>query len=221
MSSRSSSTDRVWARLAPVIALAVALAVPRGARADGIDGLYLTESFGVASAGGRFSSMLGTPLHLRLAAGVRVGNAAIEPWILSDLQTDRDGATLGIAGGDPRPGAADINSWGVDFKYIIPLERHVSLFARGGPMVSDGTGALAGYHGRGIGAAAGAQLTGKVRALGFLWAPLFFLDRGPMVTGALLIDAGYDFTFLRMSGGPPVHARIAHVSLGFAIGTAF
>jgi hypothetical protein len=221
MSSRSSSTSRPGARLAQAAAVAAALAVPAGARAEGIDGLYLTESFGVASAGGRFSSMLGTPLHLRLAAGVRVGNAAIEPWILSDLQTDRDGATLGIAGGDPRPGAADINSWGVDFKYIVPLERHVSLFARGGPMVSDGTGALAGYHGRGIGAAAGAQLTGKVRALGFLWAPLFFVDRGPMVTGALLIDAGYDFSFLRMSGGPPVHARIAHASVGFAVGSAF
>ena len=214
MSSRSSSISRA-------LAVAAALAAPGGARADKIDGLYLTESFGVASASGRFSSMIGTPLHLRLAAGVRVGNAAIEPWILSDLQTDRDGATLGIAGGDPRPGAADINSWGVDFKYIIPLERHVSLFARGGPMVSDGTGALAGYHGRGIGAAAGAQLTGKVRALGFLWAPLFFLDRGPMVTGALLIDAGYDFSFLRMAGAPPIHARIAHASVSFAIGSAF
>ena len=52
-------------------------------------------------------------------------------------------------------------------------------------MASDGTGALAGYHGRGIGAAAGAQLTAKVRALGFLWAPLFFIDRGPMLTRSL------------------------------------
>jgi hypothetical protein len=221
MPSRSSSIDLPGRRLAQRVALAAALAVPAGARAEGIDGVYLTESFGVASAGGRFSSMLGTPLHLRLAAGVRVGNAAIEPWILSDLQTDREGATLGIAGGDPRPGAADVNSWGVDFKYIVPLESHVSLFARGGPMVSNGTGALAGYHGRGIGAAAGAQLTGKVRALGFLWAPLFFVARGPMATGALLIDAGYDFTFLRMPGGPAVNARIAHVSVGFGIGSAF
>jgi hypothetical protein len=221
MSSRSSSTSHPGARLAQAAVVAAALAVPATTRAEGIDGLYLTESFGVASAGGRFSSMLGTPLHLRLAAGVRVGNVAIEPWILSDLQTDRDGATLGIAGGDPRPGAADVNSWGVDFKYIVPLERHVSLFARGGPLVSDGTGALAGYHGRGIGAAAGAQLTGKVRALGFLWAPLFFVKRGPMATGALLIDAGYDFTFLRMAGAPPVNARIAHISVGFAIGSAF
>ena len=221
MSSRVSSTS---ARVRVALASVALAALPAGARADrqeGIDGLYLTESFGVASASGKFSSMLGTPLHLRLAAGLRLGNAAVEPWILSDLQTDRDGATLGLAGGDPRPGAADVNSWGVDFKYIVPLERHVSLFARGGPMVSDGTGTLAGYHGRGIGAAAGAQVTGKVRALGFLWAPLFFVDRGPMLTGALLIDAGYDFYFLRMPGGPPVDARIAHVSVGFAVGSAF
>src|SRR5438128_2382925 len=114
MSSRSSSTS---ARMLAAVVVAAALAAD--ARAEGIDGLYLTESFGVASAGGRFSSMIGTPLHLRLAAGVRLGSAAIEPWILSDLQTDRDGATLGIAGGEPRPGAADVNSWGVDFKYIV------------------------------------------------------------------------------------------------------
>ena len=220
MSSRSSSTS-ARVRLACAVTGVAVVMLPAGVRADGIDGLYLSESFGVASAAGKFSSMLGTPLHLRLAAGLRVGNVAIEPWILSDLQTHRDGATLGIAGGDPRPGAADVNSMGLDAKYIVPLERHVSLFARGGPMVSDGTGALAGYHGRGIGAAAGAQLTGKVRALGFLWAPLFFVDRGPMLTGALLIDAGYDFTFLRMADGPAVNARIAHVSVGFGVGSAF
>ena len=208
MPSRSSSTS---------VAL-VALAVTGGvARADGA---YLTESFGVASGSG-FAGMLGTPLHLRLAIGMRLGNVAIEPWIVSDLQTERDGAILGLAGGEPRPGTADVNSMGLDARYIVALHDHVAVFARGGPMVSDGTGALAGYHGRGVGAAAGAQLTGKVRALGFLWAPLFFVKRGPMLTGALLVDAGYDFVFLRMPGAPVVDARIGHVSVGFAVGSAF
>jgi hypothetical protein len=218
MSSRSSSTS-VRSRLA-CAAAAILTAFTAGDAHAG-DGAYITESFGVATASGRSSGMIGTPLHLRLAIGMRLGNVAIEPWILSDLQTDRDGATLGIVGGDPRPGAADVNSMGLDAKYIVALDRHVAMFARGGPLVSDGTGALAGYHGRGLGVAAGAQLTGKVRALGFLWAPLFFLERGPMMTGALFVDAGYDFYFLRMSGAPAVDARVGHISLGFAFGSAF
>ena len=92
MPSRSSST-----RFAALAALALAGGVARA------DGAYLTESFGVASGNG-FGGMLGTPLHLRLAIGMRLGNFAIEPWIVSDLQTERDGAILGLAGGDPRPG---------------------------------------------------------------------------------------------------------------------
>jgi hypothetical protein len=201
--------------------LAIAVLAGAGAGAARADGAYVTESFGVATSSGFASGMIGTPLHLRVAIGMRLGNIAIEPWILSDLQTDRDGAILGLAGGDPRPGTADINSMGLDARYIVPVHAHVALFARGGPMVSDGTGALAGYHGRGLGAAVGAQLSGKVRALGFLWAPLFFVKRGPMVTGALLIDAGYDFIFLRMPGAPSIDARIGHVSVGFAVGSAF
>jgi hypothetical protein len=220
MSTRDSSAERsgrAGRRIRTLAAIAT-LALGGAARADGA---YVTESFGVASGSGFAPGMLGTPLHLRLAIGMRLGNIAIEPWILSDLQTERDGAILGFAGGDPRPGTADVNSMGLDARYIVPVHDHVGLFARGGPMVSDGTGALAGYHGRGLGMAAGAQLSGKVRALGFLWAPLFFVKRGPMVTGALLVDAGYDFVFLRMSGAPPIDARIGHVSVGFAVGSAF
>jgi hypothetical protein len=220
MSTRNTITERrerVGRWLAAIVAIAV-LAVGGAARADGA---YVTESFGVASGSGLPAGMLGTPLHLRLAIGMRLGNIAIEPWILSDLQIDRDGAILGFAGGDPQPGRADLNSMGLDVRYIVPVRDHVSLFARGGPMVTDGTGALTGYHGRGVGAAVGAQLSGKVRALGFLWAPLFFVKRGPMVTGALLVDAGYDFLFLRMPGAPSIDARIGHVSVGFAIGSAF
>ena len=41
-----------------------------------------------------------------------------------------------------------------------------------------------------------------------------------MVTGALFLDAGYDFYALR---GPRagIDARVGHVSVGFAIGSAF
>jgi hypothetical protein len=185
------------------------------------DGAYVTESFGVATGRGRLARVIGSPMHLRIAFGMRLGQLAIEPWILSDQQTDRVGAFKGLIGGDPAPGTADLNAMGLDAKYIVPVDDRIEVFVRGGPLVADGNGALDGFHGRGLGVAGGAQISGKVRALGFLWSPLFFLKRGPMVTGALVLDAGYDFYFLRGPAGGAIDARIGHVSIGFAIGTAF
>lgn len=160
-------------------------------------------------------------MHLRIGFGMRLGDFAVEPWILQDLQTDRVGAFKGLIGGKPAPGTADLNVMGIDAKYIVPLDDKLEVFVRGGPLVGEGAGALDGYRGRGLGFAAGAQLSGKVRALGFLWSPLFFLKRGPLVTGALFMDAGYDFYWLRGPGGAAMDARVGHVSVGFAIGTAF
>ena len=195
-----------------------ALAAAAPARADGA---YVDESFGVASAHGKLAGVLGNPLHLRFAVGMRIGAFAIEPWFLSDLQTSRVGAFKGIVGGAPAPGSADLTSLGIDLKYIVPLDDHLAAYARGGPLAADANGALAGYAGRGLGFAGGVQLTGQVRALGFLWSPLFFLKRGPMVTGSLFLDAGYDFYFLRAHAGEPINARLGHVNVGFAIGSAF
>jgi hypothetical protein len=189
------------------------------ARAE--DGAYVAESFGVATGRGAVAHMLGSPLHLRIGLGMRLGHLAIEPWIQQDLQTDRVGAFKGLVGGEPADGTADLNTMGLDAKYIVALDRRLEVFVRGGPLVADGAGALAGFHGRGVGLAGGAQLSGKVRALGFLWSPLFFLKRGPMVTGALFLDAGYDFYFLRAAGGRALDARVGHVSVGFAVGSAF
>jgi len=207
----------------PVVAagLVAALTVMATTASHAGNGLYVAESFGAGAANGPLQRVVGGALHVRIGLGMRLGNFAIEPWIASDLQTQRDGGFRGLIGGDPSSGSADIELKGLDAKYIIPLDSHIDVFVRGGPLLADGNGALAGYHGPGVGIAGGAQLSGRVRALGFLWAPLFFLDRGPMVTGALFLDAGYDATFLRMSGGPPLNAGIAHVSIGFAIGTGF
>ncbi len=207
-----------------VIALAwCCAALP--ARADSDDrvttGAYVAESFGVASSHGTLGRMLGSPLHLRFGVGLRLGHWAVEPWFLSDLQTDRVGAFLGRVGGDPAAGSADLPSMGIDVKYIEPIDRHLEVFVRGGPLTAEANGAMAGYAGRGLGFGAGAQLTGKVRALGFLWSPLFFLKRGPLVTGSLFLDAGYDFYFLRGDGAPAINSRVGHVSLGFAVGSAF
>jgi hypothetical protein len=185
------------------------------------DGLYFTESFGVAMGRGELAPHMGNPMHLRVAVGGRLGNFALEPWVTSDLQTDRVGAWKGIVGGDPAEGSADLATYGVDAKYIFPIDVHLSSYVRAGASIVDGLGSLEGYSGRGLGFGGGFQISGKVRALGFLWAPLFFLNRGPKITGAIYLDQGYDFYRLRMAGAPTIHAHVGHVSVGFAVGSSF
>lgn len=205
-------------RLAWVIASVVAGSVAT-ARAD--DGFYAEQTVGVARGHGKLAGPVGTTFHSRLGIGMRLGDFAIEPWLGSSMQLDRTGAFHGLLGGEPAEGKADLSAIGLDAKYIHALDHRLAMFVRAGPLVAEGTGALAGYRGRGIGMGGGMQLTGKVRALGFLWAPLFFTKRGPMVTGALFLDVGYDATFLRSTGRPPIDDGVAHLSLGFAMGTKF
>jgi hypothetical protein len=205
------------------VAIAAVLAMTVPARADGI---YFSESFGVGRARGDFEPIVRNAIHTRFAIGARVRWLAIEPWVTADLQTDRDGAWRGLVGGEPAAGLADVESYGIAVKLIGPLYRgpsgeRLEAYVRGGPFLAGGTGMLEGADGQGLAVAAGFQLTGKVRALGFLWAPLFFVKKGPMVTGALFLDQGYDFYRMRAADGSHLTARIGHVSVGFAIGSSF
>jgi len=200
---------------------ASALAVLASAAVHADTGVYIGESIGVGLSRDELAGVIGQPMHIRVMAGVRLGNVAIEPWILGDLQQDRDGAWRGIVGGEPAMGSADLEHYGIDGKYILPLDARLSAYVRGGPSIVAANGALEGYRGYGFGVAGGLQLSGRVRALGFLWSPLFFLNKGPKVTGALFLDQGWDFFRLRKPGAPPIHSRIGHVSVGFAVGSAF
>ncbi len=199
-----------------LVASVIAVAAP--ARADGV---FFEESFGVANARGPLASTVAAPLHLRVGIGMRIGDFALEPWVVADQQLDRVHAWKGVVGGDPKPGAADLEAYGLDAKYIVALDHRFSVFARTGPLAADGNGALMGYTGRGFGFAGGAQITGRVRALGFLFSPLFFVPKGPFVTGSLFLDAGYDFYWLRGPGGDAITAHVGHVSVGFGVGSDF
>ena len=198
-----------------------ALILIASAAAHADTGVYIGESIGVGLPRGDLAGVVGQPLHIRVMAGVRFGNVAIEPWVLTDLQQDRDGAWRGVIGGEPAMGSADITHYGIDGKYILPLDPRLSAYVRGGPSIVEANGALEGYRGYGFGVGGGFQVSGRVRALGFLWSPLFFLNKGPKVTGALFLDQGWDFIRLRKAGEPPINSRIGHVSVGFAVGSGF
>ena len=183
------------------------------------DGYYYEQSYGISSA--RDSAMgTGTALRLRLGFGVRVGNVSLEPWFAGDLTFDRIGDTYGI-GGDPAMGRADLTNVGFDARYTDSIGHGLSIYVRGGPRIGGGTGVLARYSGPGIGAGTGVQLSGTVRLLGFLWAPLFWVHKGPVVTGALFLDEGVDYYHLTAGTSATIDAPIVSTNIGFAIGQDF
>ena len=187
------------------------------------DGYFYEQSYGISSA--RTNAMgTGTALRLRLGFGVRVGDVSLEPWFAGDLTFDRVGDTYGI-GGDPAMGRADLTNVGFDAKYSDSIGHGLSIYVRGGPRIGGGTGVLARYSGPGIGAGTGIQLTGTVRLLGFLWAPLFWVKKGPKVTGALFLDEGVDYYHLTAGTDAPttttIDAPIVSTNIGFAIGQDF
>jgi hypothetical protein len=185
-------------------------------------GFYFEETGGLSLSHGRLGDYVDGVLHIRVGVGWRHGNLAIEPWLAADLDGDRDGSILGV-GGKPAAGGADLSSYGADAKYLHRLWRGLEVYGRAGPLYASGTGALATYGGFGFGGGGGIQLTGSVRALGFLFVPLFWSNRGPLVTGGIFIDEGVDWYALHDSTDrmPEISSRVGHLSAGFAIGSSF
>jgi hypothetical protein len=186
------------------------------------DGIYFTESFGGFKAKDEVAPYLPGGVAFRLTGGLRQKNLAVEAWIGAAI------ADNGYTQEGPRPlrdprlePFTSLTMYGLDVKFLNPVSKHVELYLRGSMSAAIGEGALEGWAGRGLGLGAGAQLKGKVRALGFLWAPLFFTGIGPKVTGALWIDQGYDF--YRLHGPTPtaIDAQLTQIRVGFAIGSDF
>ena len=202
----------------------VAVAV-LGAHAAHAQGVYFAESFGVGRARGDLEPTVGNAIQSQLIVGARVQWLALEAWVMSNMQTDRVGAFKGFAGGEPVEGRADLGAYGFSLRAYLPLHRTANEvlegYVRGGAGIVEGSGALDGYRGPMAGASAGIQLRGRVRALGFLWAPLFFVKKGPKVTGTLFLDQGWDFVRLSKQQMPTIDARVGHVTIGFSIGSKF
>jgi hypothetical protein len=194
------------------------------ARAD--EGVYFSQSLGVAQAKGPLQDTVGNAIESRLALGARIRWLAVEGWAMSNVQTDRDGGLKGFLGGEPADGRADLEAYGFAIRAIAPLYRSangetIEGYVRLSPGIVSGTGMLENYRGMGLGASAGVQLTGKVRALGFLWAPFLFMKKGPKITGSLFLDQGIDVVRLERNDARTLHARVAHISIGFALGSHF
>ena len=86
---------------------------------------------------------------------------------------------------------------------------------------ASGLGALDGYRGFGVGAATGVQFTNRVRALGFLFSPLFFFDYGPKIMASAFVDANVDWYWLSTGGMPPRSMPLVGVTIGIGAGSHF
>ncbi len=199
-----------------LVAASVLVAAPAHA-----DGYYYTESVGFSTARGRDASPLAASLHTRAGLGYRLGAFSLEPWVEADLTFDRDGSTLELFGGSPAMGRADLAGFGLDARYSEPLGAGFQAYVRAGPRYATAAGALNGFSGFGFGTGTGVALVGRVRVLGFLFAPLFFTTKGPKVLGALFVDEGVDVFALHGPAMQTFSTPVIATSLGFAVGTAF
>lgn len=204
----------------PILAFAtLAVTASESARADGF---FYQQSYGVSSARGDDAGVIGESLQLRIGLGWRWGALQVGPTFYGHMALFRDNDFYGI-GGDPKPGDSDIEVAGLDARWNARLVDHVSIYLRGGPRYANGTaGVLDGAHGWGFGAGTGVALTGKVRALGFLFLPMFWSKKGPMITASAFID--HNVEWYRMNGGTnqmDVSLPIVGTSIGFGAGSFF
>lgn len=207
------------ALLVSMIMRAAVLTIAMISQTAHADGVYYSQTLGIGQ-----SSTFGRPLQTRAALGARVRFLSIESFISSDTQLSRDGATMfGFLGGEPHM-RSDLDSYGIALRGMLPLrvtpKATLEGYARVGAGLASANGVLEGYDGHTFNGAVGFQLRGKVRALGFAWGPLFLLDRGPRVTGALFVEQSLDLVTLH-HGADQMRTALSHTTLGFAVGSSF
>ena len=206
-------------RLAPASLLAlVGLTVASApARADGT---YFSMGFGPGEVSDELGDYVRDTFHGRFALGHRIGHVAVEGYVGFEGDDDLDS-----------PYAYSSTRLGVDARYVLPLSKGLQVYVRGGlskvgatlSSYGDGRYAERDFEGRGLAGGAGVQLRGKVRALGFLYWPLFFVPAGPKVNAALFVDHGVEFDRLHAVTGPErsIDARFTRLTIGFNVGADF
>ena len=211
----------------------VALVTVLGTASAAADGIYVSEAVGGTTIKNDLGQKMGDGLRIRFALGYRLNKSwAIEGFLAGDISTTSyiaepvAAARCDCATPTPEPHGvygSSVTTVGVDVKYLRPLSDNFEVYLRG----SLGKGYLdaSDYSGRGFGVGAGAQVKGKVRALGFLFWPLFFVPYGPKVTAALFVDTGADFYRLHRHGEldnpDAIDGSFNRLTIGWAVGADF
>lgn len=198
-----------------------ALALVLVASSAHADGFYYSQSYGISSARGDGADGLGKSLQLRIALGWRFDALTVGPLLSGNLAVERDDAYFGFVGGVPTMGDSDLKVYGFDARYHATIRDNLVMYVRGGPRYASADGALDGYSGFGVGGGTGIQLTGRVRALGFLFAPMFFMKKGPLITASVFLDESVEWYSLAASDMPTLSVPIVGTSIGIAAGSHF
>jgi hypothetical protein len=214
-----------------VLAIALLALATQTAAADGV---YFTESFGGTDVKDELAPYMSSAFRIRIAAGYRKNNLALELWFAGGVNTSADSygsdglgyevttpdgyKGTGYYGDYTQDSSTDFTSYGLDAKWLHPVAPNLDVYIRGG--MSKGYADGLDAEGRGLGIGAGAQLKGKVPALGFLFWPFFFTNFGPKVTAAAFVDTTYEF--YRLHGATrTTDAQLSHLTVGFAVGSDF
>lgn len=132
---------------------------------------------------------------------------------------------MGRGGGMLDGEYASLLGWGLRAKRFVPLNPHFQLYGRAGVtenLLADRPGPnLAGF---GVEYGAGAMASMRVRALGFLFWPAFFMGVGPKVNLSLWADLGGEVGNLHSGHGRSPESynyRTTSASYGLKIGGRF
>ena len=202
--------------LAAVTATIASLASLSPARADGT---YFSLGFGPGEISDELGQYATDSFGAKIAVGHRLGKVAFEAYVAPE-----DGERGGYAS------TVSMLRLGVDVRYLLPVNKNLQFYVRGGLSKMSATLSGAGraygddeFRGRGLGGGAGVQLRGRVRVMGFMYWPMFFVPLGPKVNAALFIDHGVDFYRLHRQVGPArsIDARLTRLTIGLNVGADF
>lgn len=183
------------------------------------DSWYFTESFGGAGMGDELGEYFSADAAVRLSVGHTIGRWAVGGFIQGTFLTGRRWLERDYY---------SLTTFGVDVKRYYRLSRVWRGYLRGGlsrTEMSDGGWrdeyGLGEYGGRSLHYGGGLQASGKVRALGFLFWPLFFAKVGPKVSASVFVDVNRHVMRLHHDRGPSLDGRLTTMMVGFKIGGGF
>lgn len=178
-------------------------------------GVYGFEGFSYSRIHGELSARASDAMQLQVGLGYQPQNSL---WAYEIMGRAGEAFEVDGTGGS-------MLGWGVRAKRFVPLRKHIHLYGRAGlteNLLTDIAGPdLVGF---GLEYGAGAMASFRVRALGLLFWPAFFLDFGPKVNVSIWADLGGEMGNLHSgheSNADSYDYRTASASYGIIVGGHF
>ncbi len=175
--------------------------------------VYVFEGFTYTRVNGELSARTSEVVQLQVGVGYQPRNSL---WAYE---------LMGRGGGSIDYGSsAGLLGWGLRAKRFLPVSEHFQLYGRAGiteNLLTDADYDLVGF---GFEYGAGAMASMRVRALGLLFWPAFFMGVGPKVNLSLWADLGGEVGNLHSgheSTSDSYNYRNSSASYGLTVGGRF